>query len=116
VASTSKQPATVRAPAKRPKPAKPRKPRPVDRRPGRMPKNYKGPLTKDRRIICGQNGCVHSFSRLDTMMRHRKRNPDYHADLLSVYLPHYLVFKTDIVISVNAIMTGANIKDKLLRM
>jgi hypothetical protein len=55
--------------------------------------------------VCGFKGCQESFEREHQLTQHQQntgiRAVQAHAALLFVYLPHYLVFKTDIVISVH---------------
>jgi hypothetical protein len=73
-------------------------------------------------LVCNLHGCTHSFAAdvvrgpkvaEQNMLSHRssQENAKYHTShLLYVYdLPHYLVYKTDIVISVNAIIPTANL-------
>jgi hypothetical protein len=51
------------------------------------------------RYDCGMDGCEKDFGRPSEARRHQKSHTD---PQLFVYLRHHLVFKTDIVISVNA--------------
>jgi hypothetical protein len=64
---------------------------------------YKDPETGLH--VCGFNGCEEAYKTAALLKSHQERvggrAKQDHADLLFVYLPHYLVFKTDIVISVN---------------
>jgi hypothetical protein len=88
------------------------------------------PYEKNGNWVCNKHGCPREFvatgggtaktgyrgsSRAkENMRRHRldKKYEGYHNYLLYVYLPHHFVFKTNIVISVNAIMKSA--KEKML--
>jgi hypothetical protein len=72
------------------------------------------PMTKDpntNRYTCGVNGCDRVFGHPKAVLEHRdeEKAKQHHDNLLLVYLSHYLVFKTDIVISVNAIIPTANL-------
>jgi hypothetical protein len=71
------------------------------------------PMTKDpitNKYMCGVNGCDRVFGHPKGVTEHRneEKAKKHHDNLLLVYLSHYLVFKTDIVISVNAIIPSAN--------
>jgi hypothetical protein len=79
-------------------------------------------------LVCNVHGCTSKFkakaregrkiTRAKESMINHQKSPNaikYHASLLYVYLPHYLVFKTDIVLSVYAIIKSAKEK-KLFRM
>jgi hypothetical protein len=62
---------------------------------GRPPKAYDGPATKNEKgdWVCNLNGCEHHVQDIRKMIEHQKTNDEYHANLLFVYLRHYLVFE-----------------------
>jgi hypothetical protein len=73
----------------------------------------------DENLVCNWNGCEKIFKGKQdakNLAKHQRKFPEWHESLLYVYLSQYLVFKTDIAISVNAIMMSANRKDMFFRM